>query len=120
MRWLLLAAAALFTLTASAADISGTWKGTADTPVGKIERTFVFKVNGNKLTGETTSQMTGTSQITDGKIDGDKVTFTLNMNVQGQDFKLTYTGKITGDEIAFHVESADGQLTLDYTVKKVS
>src|SRR5579872_5997496 len=104
MRWLLLVAAA-FALTASAADISGTWKGVADTPAGKIERTFVFKVDGNKLTGETTSEMTGKSTITDGKVDGNKVTFTLTMSVQGQDFKLNYTGTIKGNEIALHAES---------------
>ena len=119
MRWVVLAAA-VFAFTASAADISGTWKGTSDTPAGKVERTFVFKVAGGKLTGETTSDLTGKSTIMDGKIDGDKVSFTLAINVQGQDFKLLYTGTIKGNEIALHVESEDGQLKIDYTVKKVS
>jgi len=42
-----------------AADIAGTWKATAEGPNGAIERTFVFKVDGTKLTGETTSTMLG-------------------------------------------------------------
>src|SRR6266436_490184 len=84
MKWLLILMA-VFALTASAADISGTWKGTAETPNGTIERTFVFKVDGDKLTGETTSQMMGKSTITDGKIDG--------ANFQGNEMTLNYKGK---------------------------
>ena len=49
MKWLFVLMA-LFSITASAADITGTWKGTAETPNGTIERTFVFKVNGTQLT----------------------------------------------------------------------
>ena len=69
MKWLLILMA-VFALTVSAADVSGTWKGTAETPNGTIERTFVFKVDGDKLTGETTSQIMGKSAVIDGKIDG--------------------------------------------------
>jgi len=119
MKWLLLMAA-VFAFSASAADVSGTWKGTADTPNGKSERTFVFNVDGNKVTGETTSQMMGKSTIMDGKLDGDKLTFSITIKFQDQEIKLNYTGKVGAGEIKFHVESADGQLTLDYDAKRVS
>lgn len=111
---------ALFALAASAADVTGTWKGTANTSMGAIERTFVFKVDGKKLTGETTSAMTGKSTITDGKVDGDKVEFNVAITVQGYDLKLHYTGVVNGKQIKLHVESDDGAVTLDYTVDKVS
>ena len=71
IRLLLLTAA--LALTALAADVTGTWKGTADTAMGQVVRTFEFKVDGNKLTGETTSSMSGKSTIVDGKVDGDKI-----------------------------------------------
>jgi hypothetical protein len=103
----------------SAADITGTWKGSAETPNGTIERTFVFKVDGNKLTGETSSQMMGKSPINDGKIDGDNVSFTVTVKFQDNEMKLRYSGKVNGAEIKFHVES-DGGMTLDYLAKKVS
>jgi hypothetical protein len=77
MKWLL-CLMALFAFTASAADISGNWKGTAETPNGTVERTFVFKVDGHKLTGETTSNMFGKSTIEDGKVDGDDVSFSYH------------------------------------------
>jgi hypothetical protein len=82
MRWLL-PIAALFAFSACAADVSGTWKGTADTPNGKSERTFVFKVDGNKVTGETTSQMMGKSTIMDGKLEGRQADVQHNDQVSG-------------------------------------
>jgi hypothetical protein len=119
MKRLLLLLAA-FALVASAADVTGTWKGTADTPMGKIERTFVFKVDGDKLTGETSSAMTGKSTVVDGKIDGDKISFNVTVSAQGFEMKLHYNGVVSGKQIKLHVESEDGAINLDYTVDKVS
>lgn len=108
MKWLLVWMAA-FALTASAADITGNWKGTADLGGQALERTFTFKQDGAKLTGETTSQMMGKSTITDGKVDGDTVTFTITGNMQGQDMKMTYKGKIvSATEIKFDVDTGAG------------
>ncbi len=106
MKWLL-ALMAVFTLTAYAADVTGTWKGTAETENGTIERTFVFKVDGTKLTGETTSEMLGKSTIEDGKVDGDTIEFTISVNFQGNDTKIHYKGKVTGDEIHFTASIGD-------------
>jgi hypothetical protein len=119
MKWLLILMAA-FSLTASAADISGTWKGTAETSVGKTERTFVFKVDGNKLSGETTSNIFGKSTLTDGRIDGDDLSFTITISYQGNDLKANYKGKVAGDEIKLTVEVPDAGQTIEYTVKRVS
>jgi hypothetical protein len=98
----------VFAVAACAADISGTWKGTAEGPQGNLERTFVFKVDGTKLTGETTSQMLGKSVINDGKVDGDNISFTITANMQGNELKLTYKGKLSGDELKLTSEAAGG------------
>ena len=120
MKWLLTLMAA-FVMVASAADISGAWKGTAETPNGTFQRTFVFKVDGNKLTGETTSEMLGKSEIMNGKVDGDTVSFDITVKIEDNDMKLHYAGKVSGNEIKFHVESADGNgMTLEYVAKRVS
>ena len=105
-----------------AADISGTWKGTAENQGGTIERTFVFKVDGTKLTGETTSEMMGKSTIADGKIDGENISFSITANFQGNDMKLNYKGKISGDTIKLSVEFAGGGggQTIEWTLKKAS
>jgi hypothetical protein len=119
MKWLLVLMA-VFAMTASAADISGNWKGTADSGNGPIERTFTFKVDGTKLTGETESQMLGKSTITDGKIEGDNITFSITGNMQGNEMKLTYKGMVAGDQIKLKVDFGGGGQTVEYTLKRVS
>ena len=110
---------ALFSFTVFAADVTGTWKGTAETENGKIERTFNFKVAGTTLTGDTTSSMMGKSTIENGKVDGDNISFTIVGKIQDNDVKLEYKGKVAGDEIKLHVEGGNG-FSLDYTLKKAS
>jgi len=82
-----------------AADISGEWKGTAEGPNGTFERSFTFKVDGGKLTGETVSPYTGKSEIKDGKVDGDNVNFTITASIQGNTVQIKYEGKAAGGDI---------------------
>jgi hypothetical protein len=119
MKRLLILLAAL-AVTAFAADISGTWKGTAEGPNGTIERTFVFKVNGSTLTGETTSSMMGKSTINDGKVEGDNLSFNITANFQGNEVKLSYKGKVSGTEMTLTVEFPGGDRTITYKAKKIS
>jgi len=104
---------------ASAADITGTWKGTAETPAGKVQRTFNFKVDGSKLTGEATSDVLGNSTIQDGKINGDTITFTIDVTIQGNQAKANYTGKIEGDQIKMSVKVEGVEQTIEYSVTRV-
>ena len=110
----------VLTLSVFAADISGNWKATAAGPQGNMERTFVFKVDGTKLTGETTSTMLGKSTITDGKVDGDSFSFTITANLQGNEMKISYKGKVTGSDIKITSEVAGGgdQGAIEWTGKK--
>jgi hypothetical protein len=104
---------------ASAADITGTWKGTAETPAGKVQRTFNFKVDGSKLTGEATSDVLGNSTIQEGKINGDTITFTIDVTIQGNQAKANYTGKIEGDQIKMSVKVEGVEQTIEYSVTRV-
>jgi len=116
--FLLLAACAM---SAFAADVAGTWKATAEGPNGSMERTFVFQVDGSKLTGETTSSMMGKSTISDGKVEGDTVSFTITVKFQDNEMKLNYKGKVTGNEIQFTTEMAGGGgQSIEWHGKKVS
>src|ERR1035438_4103246 len=98
MKWLIILAAC-FAAVASAADISGNWNGTAENQGQSIQRTFTFKVDGAKLTGETSSEMLGKSTINDGKVEGDTISFSITANLGGTEMKITYKGKVTGDTI---------------------
>src|SRR5450432_4769224 len=112
---------AVFALNALGADVTGTWKATAEGPNGNMERTFVFKVDGNKLTGETTSSMMGKSAITDGKVDGDSVTFSITVKFQENEMTLSYKGKVNGkgDELKLTSESAQGGQSIEWNAKRV-
>ena len=102
-----------------AADIAGTWKGTAETPNGSIERTFVFKTDGSKVTGESNSQMMGKSVIKNGKLEGDTLTFSLDVKFQDNEMTLNYSGKVSGDTMKLKVEGPN-DMVIEYQVKKVS
>ena len=110
---------ALLAVNAFAADVAGKWKGTAESANGTLERTFTFKVDGTTLTGETESQMLGKSAITDGKVDGDIITFSITANMQGNELKLTYKGRIAGDQIKLTVEFPGGGQTAEFTLKRI-
>ncbi len=115
----LLVLLALSALTALAADIDGTWKGTAETPNGSVERTFQFKADGAKVTGETTSSFSGKSEIKDGKLEGDTLTFSINIKFEQNEMTMKYTGKISGDTMKLKVEGPN-DMTFEYNAKKVS
>ena len=80
----------------------------------------MFKADGSKLTGESSSEMFGKSTIEDGKIDGDNISFTLTVSFQGNEGKVLYKGKVEGDQINFTVEIPAYQQKIEYTAKRVS
>lgn len=121
MKWILalIAVTGLAVTNAAAADVSGKWKGTAEGPNGPLERTFTFHVDGTKLTGETESEMLGKSTIADGKVEGENISFSISANMQGNDIKLNYKGKIADDQIKLTVEFPGGGQTAEYVLKRI-
>ena len=97
-----------FAVLVRAADPSGRWTATFTTEVGEQQYTFEFKVKGSALTGTAKSNLLGESELQEGKIDGDKISFVENANFQGMPLKITYSGTMTSaDEIAFTRNVAD-------------
>jgi hypothetical protein len=94
-------AALLLYSSVRAADVSGTWTAEFDTQVGKQNYTYVLKVSGSQLTGKAKSA-NGETELKDGKVEGDAVTFVEMLNFQGMELKVTYKGKVvSADEIKF-------------------
>lgn len=93
-----------------AADISGKWTAQFDTQVGFQKYIYEFKVEGDKLTGKAIADIAGApsqSDIQEGKISGDEISFVEMQNYQGQQTKIAYKGKVSGDEIKFTRTVAD-------------
>jgi hypothetical protein len=93
---------ALATMSALAADFNGKW--TAEVPSrqgGNTTNTFTFKVDGSKLTGSMSTQM-GDTEISNGKVEGDNISFDVVRTFNENKFTLSYTGKAEGaDSIKF-------------------
>lgn len=88
----------------NAAEINGPWHAEFESPRGRQKIQFEFKAEGGKLSGKTTSSFGGGSretEIQDGKIEGDTLSFVQVLSFQGNEMRIAYTGKIDGDGIAF-------------------
>jgi hypothetical protein len=88
-------------LAADAVNVSGTWLASIDTQIGKQDYTYTLVAKGSQLTGRAKSA-NGDTEITEGKVDGNKVSFVENLNYQGMPLHIVYTGTVTSaDRIDF-------------------
>ena len=118
MKTTLLAVLAMLSISfvASAADATGKWSGEVPGGRGNQPISFTFKAAGSTLTGTITTAQ-GDAPIEEGKIDGDKITFSRTApGRDGTPAKQTYTGKVGADSIEFTREGGRGPVT--FTVKK--
>jgi len=90
---------------AFAADVTGTWSGAMAGPNGdSMQIAFTFKQDGAKLTGTTTGPQGDPMEISDGKVDGDKLSFNVSFN----GMTIKYEGVIGGDEIKLTMKADQG------------
>jgi len=87
---------------AFAADVSGTWKSEFDSQIGRQKYTYTLKQEGNKLSGKATSEINNEKRetpLSDGKVDGEKVSFVEMLNFNGNDIRIAYSGTISSNEM---------------------
>ena len=83
-------------------NVSGVWKAEFDSQVGRQKYTYTLKQDGIKLTGKANSEVADRkreSELKEGKVDGDKVSFVEMLDFQGNEIQITYTGTISGKEM---------------------
>ncbi len=92
------------------ANLTGTWKGAFDYQGESVPLTFHLTVTGGAVTGTIEGLPTTPTDIHEGKIDGDKVSFWANTDYQGQTYKLVFTGQVSSaaDGISFTLGTDDG------------
>ena len=98
-------------------DIVGKWETTRETPRGTMTSTFTFEVDGDKLTGTVGSQM-GDSEISDGTVEGNKISFKMVMTRGDRTIEMVYSGTVEGDAITGTVQTPRGEQP--WTAKRVS
>lgn len=94
----------LLATPAAAADVDGRWTGSLETPMGVVPVTFVFKAEGERLTGHMLGMEGMEIQITNGKIEGDKISYQVNIDLGGMPLELMYKGVVTSAEIKLDME----------------
>lgn len=111
-----IAALALFVQGLFAADVTGKWVAEVEGRDGqKRTMTMNLKADGSALSGTVSSPM-GESEISEGKVEGDDVSFVVNMEFNGQSRKIPYSGKLSGNELK--MKSGTGERTREFTAKR--
>ena len=108
-KFLCVCAALMMAFTAASAfaasDVTGTWTGKMVGPNGdSMQITFTFKQDGAVLTGTSSGPMGDPMTISEGKVDGDKLSFNVSFN----GMTIKHEGVITGDTIKLTSKSEGG------------
>jgi L-seryl-tRNA(Ser) seleniumtransferase len=83
---------------AKVTDVTGTWELNVESPMGSRASDAIFTQSGETLAGKMVSPR-GEVPLK-GSIAGDAIKFGINVNVQGQDLQIDYTGTVTGDTMS--------------------
>jgi hypothetical protein len=89
-----------------AADVDGKWTGSIASPNGEVPVGFTFKADGAKLTGSTMGFDGSEVPISEGKVDGNNITFKVSLDFGGMPFVLNYKGVVSPAEIKLTGEAA--------------
>jgi hypothetical protein len=109
---------ALTAATALAADVTGTWNADSTGPDGQsYSLTFTFKQDGAKLTGAVQGPQGDAIEISNGKVDGNNISFQVSFN----GLTITHAGAVNdaGDEIKLSSKADQPDFPVhDLTLKK--
>jgi len=119
MRWIvILSLLFLVSFGVLASDVTGKWTAQVPSRSGQTrEQTFTFKVDGDKVNGAISGRQ-GDIAISEGKLSGDAISFTVKMEYNGNSVEQKYTGTISGDEIKFKREGGQGAAR-EFTARRV-
>ena len=108
-------------VAAFAAGVDGKWTYETQGRNGPQTATMNLKADGATLTG-TVSGRGGATEISDGKVDGNNISFSVTREMQGNKFTMKYSGTVSGDELKLKIErpGQNGPTTVEVTAKRVS
>ena len=120
--------ALVFAFAVMAADVSGKWTfeqpGRGGNPGRPV--TITLKQDGAKLTGQVPGMGRGgdtpppPTEVTDGKVDGNNVSFTVKREFNGNTMVTKYEGVVNGDEMKLKItrDTQNGPTTTEVVAKK--
>ncbi|HEV2492603.1 MAG TPA: hypothetical protein VG204_05975 [Terriglobia bacterium] len=105
----------IFAALVLASDVTGKWKTQGDEGPQ-----FTLKSEGQSVTGTMQGARGKDFPISDGKLDGDAISFSVASEWQGQPVKLLVKGKVSKDEMQLRIDNAEGSWGTDIVVKRAS
>jgi hypothetical protein len=102
---------------AYAADIDGKWAGEVAGRGGPQTQTLTLKADGGNLTGTVEGGRGGPVNISDGKIDGNNVSFNVVREFNGNSVTTGYKGTVSGSDLKLTISGGRGG-PMDVTFKK--
>ena len=95
-------------------SVAGTYNVVTKTPMGDQSGTFTVDVSGDGFSGSVTNPM-GTMEVENGKVDGNSLTWTMNMKVP-MPMTLECEATVDGDAITGNIKAgAFGSMALSGT-----
>jgi hypothetical protein len=104
---------ALTSLAAFAADVSGKWTSEATGKGGP--QTFTLMQDGGKLNGKVEGGRGGAVDISNGKVDGDNVSFEVVREMGGNSMTIKYSGTVSGGTMKLTVDTGRGPREMTLT-----
>src|SRR5271156_3916097 len=95
-------------VVALAADVSGRWTFETEGRGGAVTNTLALKADGGALTGTISGGRGGDVEISDGKVNGDTISFSVVREFRGNTFTTKYSGTLSGDELKLTIEGPRG------------
>ncbi|MBV8729635.1 MAG: hypothetical protein JO336_07485 [Acidobacteriia bacterium] len=105
-----------FAVAAFAADVTGKWMAQVPGRNGNQDVTFNLNQSGSSLTGTVTTP-NGDQQISEGKVDGNDLSFVVSFEARGNTIRQEYKGTVAGSEIKFTRSGGRGN-PIEFTAKK--
>lgn len=99
------------------ADVAGAWKTSYTNSEGQTrESTLTLKVDNGKLSGEFSSAR-GKAPISEGSVEGDRISFTVVRKANYDEVPVKFTGTVSGDTMRLKMQIRD-RAPLDMTATR--
>jgi imidazolonepropionase-like amidohydrolase len=103
---------------APAADLSGTWALTSESPRGTQESTAELSMKEDGTLSGSIASERGEGSVTEGWVSGNSFAFTVAMTMGGRTMNAEYSGTVEGDEL--EGSASFGRFSMEFTGTKTA
>ena len=100
-------------------NIAGNWDFSFTSPQGAATWRIKFDQKGDTLTGQASTDF-GALDVTNGWISGNDLSFTLNLNFNGQSIALNFAGTVKGDTAQGTIDVPVATMNFPFTAIKAA